>query len=88
VGRLHERLEAIESKQDRVLVGIASLEARCTSCQRDILGLQSTVYGNGTAGLKTRTERLEFGRRWMWAFLTFLAMGIPAAVAVLEYAGR
>lgn len=54
-----ERLGRIEGKQDQTLQAVTQLDADGKARERRLSAVETTVYGNGQAGLKTEVTTLK-----------------------------
>jgi hypothetical protein len=86
--------EWMRNKMDEISTGIAELNTQmaatirgCVSCNDSIRELKSTVFGNGSPGLKTRLERLENARDAAFGWLGKVVVGVGwlATTACLVY---
>ncbi len=60
---IHQRLDRHGEKLEQIIEALAAHTAVCEPMQSRLDALGESLYGNGHAGLITRVDRLENGRR-------------------------
>jgi hypothetical protein len=81
---LHERLDRLDDKLDRIMETVTRQVAICGPTRARLDALFETVYGNGQDGLLRKVERLEtvreISKRGFWALVSLVAAIVSGAV--------
>ena len=89
---LLDRLERIDATLAAICDGLATIQERCLGCQRRLNEHGTTLYGNGTEGLKVQTADLKqeiatLKRVWAEATITRRWIVVTAIAGVSALAG-
>ena len=89
---LLDRLERIDATLAAIRDGQATIQERCLGCQRRLNEHGTTLYGNGTEGLKVKTADLKqevetLKRVWTEATVTRRWVVVTAIAGVSALAG-
>lgn len=84
--QFHKQIEQIAKDVADVKISVATINTSCKFCRKTIGDLETTVYGNGKDGLKTRVDRLERSAtaksRFFWQAATVAGWLFTAACLV------
>jgi len=81
--RMREQTDKLVEGQGKLLTALEVAESACQACRRDVAGMSSVVYGNGSPGLKGNVASLMETRanmRWGFGLIWSALVAIVAAV--------
>lgn len=84
---LHERLDRLDDKLDRIAEAITRQVAICGPSRARLEALGRTVFGDGQDGLVSKVERLEtvreIGTRGFWALVSLVSAVVSGSILAL-----